>query len=376
MGKESSKKRQRNSNIELLRIVSMFLIVLHHFSVHGVAVAGSFRTFRGSAITRMVAELLASMGKPAVMLFVFITGFYLINSKFKLNRIVALWWKVFTYSVLILVFTILMLPVNVSIKDIFISFLPITYGAYWFITDYVILIIFVPFINMFILNSKKNVLRYFILTLWLVSSLLATLLIKSSLENNEILLFLLFYCIGAYIRLYVVEDPKLQVYAKYFTLIGIVLLFGGIIGLNMLAVIMNKATFSLVAMRLTFLDSTVALFLAIGIFLYVISWKPRNSKWINLIASSSLAVYIISDNNLLRELIWQDSVQARTNALSMSPIVLVGYALCTTSVIYIICTVIDLIKINTLDKWIDPTRWITKKLGDLSTRLDNKYNFH
>ena len=28
MGKESSKKRQRNSNIELLRIVSMFLIVL------------------------------------------------------------------------------------------------------------------------------------------------------------------------------------------------------------------------------------------------------------------------------------------------------------------------------------------------------------
>lgn len=40
MGKESSKKRQRNSNIELLRIVSMFLIVLHHFSVHGVAVAG------------------------------------------------------------------------------------------------------------------------------------------------------------------------------------------------------------------------------------------------------------------------------------------------------------------------------------------------
>lgn len=354
----------------------MFLIVLHHFSVHGVAVAGSFRTFRGSAITRMVAELLASMGKPAVMLFVFITGFYLINSKFKLNRIVALWWKVFTYSVLILVFTILMLPVNVSIKDIFISFLPITYGAYWFITDYVILIIFVPFINMFILNSKKNVLRYFILTLWLVSSLLATLLIKSSLENNEILLFLLFYCIGAYIRLYVVEDPKLQVYAKYFTLIGIVLLFGGIIGLNMLAVIMNKATFSLVAMRLTFLDSTVALFLAIGVFLYVISWKTRNSKWINLIASSSLAVYIISDNNLLRELIWQDIVQARTNALSMSPIVLVGYALCTTSVIYIICTVIDLIKINTLDKWIDPTRWITKKLGDLSTRLDNKYNFH
>jgi len=28
-------KKQRNSNIELLRIVAMFLIVLHHAIVHG-----------------------------------------------------------------------------------------------------------------------------------------------------------------------------------------------------------------------------------------------------------------------------------------------------------------------------------------------------
>ena len=375
--KEISRKKQRNSNVELLRIVSMFLIVLHHFSIHGVGVAGSFRTFKGSAVTRMVVELLGSMGKPAVMLFVFITGFYLINSKFKLKRIVALWWRVFTYSVLILIVAILLLPVNVSIKDMLFSFLPVTYSEYWFITDYVLLIIFAPFINMFILNAKKNVVQYFILTLWLAGSLVPTLLLKkSALADNDMLLFILFYSVGAYIQLYVIEDSKLKTYAKYFTLIGGVLLFGGIIGLNLVSIIMNKAVFSLAAMHLTYLNSTVALFLAIGIFLYVVSWKPRSNKWVNLIAGSSLAVYIISDNSLIRDLIWQGIVQARVQAVSMNPLILIVYALFVTSVIYIVCTVIDFIKINTLDKWLNPTTWITEKLSSLTIRLGNKYNRH
>ena len=247
------------------------------------------------------------------MIFVFISGFYLINSKFKLKRILNLLWKVFTYSVLILLLVWLLQIGNLSLKNIIVSFLPTSYGAYWFITDYVILSLFVPFINKFILSSDRRFFEMFILTLWLVSSLIPTFLAKSALSNNELLLFLLFYSVGAYIRLYITDRVELKKFAKYFTLIGSLTLFGGIVVLNILSLISSRNIFSRSAIHLTTIDSTVALIFAIGVFLHFTNRPKFSSAIINVISASSLAVYIISDNPLLRGVIWQSIFHVNVN---------------------------------------------------------------
>ena len=78
-------KKQRESNFELLRIVCMALIVLHHLSVHGNIVLESITKVNGLFLT-----VFSSVGKLAVNVYVLISGYFLINSKFKFSKLLDL----------------------------------------------------------------------------------------------------------------------------------------------------------------------------------------------------------------------------------------------------------------------------------------------
>lgn len=64
------KKRERNSSIELLRILSMFAIVIHHYAVHGTLDPNHYN----SAIigTLRINMFLHYFGKVGVCCFVII----------------------------------------------------------------------------------------------------------------------------------------------------------------------------------------------------------------------------------------------------------------------------------------------------------------
>lgn len=69
------KKAPRQSNLELSRILAMYLIVMHHFSVHG-----GVSIWSGSAplsFNFYLDQLLSTGGKIGVNLFVLITGYFL-----------------------------------------------------------------------------------------------------------------------------------------------------------------------------------------------------------------------------------------------------------------------------------------------------------
>jgi uncharacterized membrane protein len=59
----------RESNIELLRIVSMVLIIMHHFSVHGTFPFTPELTFN-----KVFLQVFGLGGKAGVVAFVMITG--------------------------------------------------------------------------------------------------------------------------------------------------------------------------------------------------------------------------------------------------------------------------------------------------------------
>ena len=59
--------KKRESNIELLRILSMFMIIGHHFSVHG-----KFIVEETSFINNIWIQLLFSGGKIGVNIFIII----------------------------------------------------------------------------------------------------------------------------------------------------------------------------------------------------------------------------------------------------------------------------------------------------------------
>ena len=70
-------RMQRDSGLELLRIVAMLLIVCHHFSVHSALPLGG--NYTGSHPFNVLwAQWLAFGGKLGVDIFVMISGYFLI----------------------------------------------------------------------------------------------------------------------------------------------------------------------------------------------------------------------------------------------------------------------------------------------------------
>lgn len=86
----------RNANIELLRIVSMVLIVLFHFSVHGTWPEG------GPLASDTAVEMLSFGGKLGVNCFVLITGYFMVHGHLKVQSLLRVMLQTWFYSFAIL----------------------------------------------------------------------------------------------------------------------------------------------------------------------------------------------------------------------------------------------------------------------------------
>lgn len=76
-------KIQRQSNFELLRIFAMFLIVLHHFCVHGVFSLWNAANAAIHPFNTYTCEFLSIGGKIGVDVFIFITGYLWLSLNLK-----------------------------------------------------------------------------------------------------------------------------------------------------------------------------------------------------------------------------------------------------------------------------------------------------
>lgn len=136
---------ERNKNIDLIRLVSMMLVVSLHFFNHGcfLNVGGDNFYF---------VSVMNTLSKVSVDCFFMITGFFLIGkdvidiSKTK-QKVLSCWKQMLFYSVFVY---IVLLGVGLidfdyltAIKTLF----PISTNAYWFICIYIFLLCLLPFVS-------------------------------------------------------------------------------------------------------------------------------------------------------------------------------------------------------------------------------------
>lgn len=143
-------EKNRESQFELLRILAMVLIIIHHYAIHGGILEAEVRT-----TNKYVAVLIYSFGQVAVNVFILITGYFLIDSKFKIKKLFKLIFQVLFYTISVLILYIIFkgIPNWYTVKT---CLFPITSGTYWFITSYVCLYCLSPFLNILIKNLNKE----------------------------------------------------------------------------------------------------------------------------------------------------------------------------------------------------------------------------
>ena len=166
-------KMQRESNIELLRIFAMIMIIAHHYCIHGIFDYWHSNATLTCYINSVIASIISIGGKIGADIFVLITGYFLISSGYKLSKFFKIFLITFVYSLLILLITYMCGEYYVALSFLKKSLLPISTSSYWFISSYLMLYLFIPFINRFVLTAKKTMLNMlmFLLTLVLFTPL-------------------------------------------------------------------------------------------------------------------------------------------------------------------------------------------------------------
>lgn len=363
-------KNQRISNLELLRIIAMIFIVAHHWAGHGFEGV----VFSAQNMNNLPIYLFLVLGKIGVDVFILISAYFMINSKFTFRKLLNLGGEVYFYSILFLVIFAVFLnpPFPIRLFDIGTSLLPISHSAYWFVTDYIVLMLLSPFLNKFIKGlSKKTFLRLLVLSIFLWS--IYSTFTGKSFGYSELLWFVVLYFIGSFIRLHLdigkISSKKLMAAC----LISFVLMYVGCYLLEYL-----NLTFNVTANRVyefSFEYSIFILIISISLFLIFLKQKPFYNRYINYIAGSVLGVYLIHDNLFVRQYLWKYILH---NHQFYSSPNLVLFAILSIALIYLTCTGIDIIRRLTVEKlWmrivdgklIGIPKWVESKLVLLEKRI-------
>ena len=326
----------------MLRIISMLMIVFHHFAVHGEFNWNGI----GITIPHLWYNVIAMGGKIGVDVFILITGYFLIlNNNFSFKRILLFLGEVFTYSVLIGIIFLMCAPhTNYGLKTILRILFPITFEEWWFASAYFVLYLIHPFINILLNSLEKHLYQQLLIILIIIWSIIPTLT-NSTYEGNCLTWFITLYAIAGYIRIYGLnKDFNTKIYFRLWMVFSLLTYFTSIILCNIgvkWTVISNHTTYFFGQQKIT------TLLISITLFMMFVTWKIDDNKWINLIASATFGVYLIHDNDFVRTFIWKDLLR---NAQYQESILLIPYSIMSVLFVYIICTIVDLIRQRIIEK--------------------------
>lgn len=327
--------KKRSSNFELLRIIAMYLIVCHHYVLHG-----TFNIFKDNSSNSTILSVFAIGGKVGIDIFVMIGAYFLSEKEFKLSRLKNLVFETFFYSYF---FFLLFGNKGVSSSTGIIGvLLPIPFD-YWFVTTYFMILLLFPFINVLIKTLSRRRLGILISILLISISVVSLIPIKQvsavlpELGATQLGSFIMLYLIGGYIRKYC-TDYKYKNYGIFLTVIGIIISCSLVL---FVCAVASKYP-NLGAYKLFLVDyyKLPIVVTATGIVLWVRFIKLGNNSVINTLSSTTFGIYLIHDNEYVRKIIWPLINNIQYNSLITSLIATILIPL----VIFIVCSLIDIIR--------------------------------
>ncbi len=155
-------RRERESGIELLRIVLMLMVCVLHTLIMGGVLESSRTTLSFYTFTAMRSLCICAVDGYAL-----ISGYFSRKRPFRLSKIIRLWFTVLFYSAGIacgieVLHRLTSLGSSVGTLELIRSFLPVSYGM-WYFTAYFALFFIAPFLDDALsLVDRKSAMKAFI----------------------------------------------------------------------------------------------------------------------------------------------------------------------------------------------------------------------
>ena len=279
----------RDSNIELLRIVSMILVLVSHASYTSLdsPTQCEISNFLNSAFLRGISE---SLSVVCVNAFVLISGWYSI--KVRPVRFAELIFQVLFVSITIyLTMRIIGLAPSLNVNQ-WIELLLIKHRGYWFVKAYIILYLFAPVLNVFVQNVSKEYLKAFLIAFFIIQIIYGFYHYGGWYAGGySPLSFMGLYVLARYMRLY---PNKYTQFNKY-----IDLSFYFAISLLTAIASLTFTYFFDKGGAVLFLYSSPFVILSSVFFFLFFTKLSFQSRIINWIAASCFAVYLVHNSPFL-----------------------------------------------------------------------------
>lgn len=330
--------KHRNYGIDLLRILSMYMIVILHILGHG----GILNNLGILSLKYNLVWLLEIICYCSVNCYALITGYVMVDKKFNYKKIFYLWMDVLFWGLLITFIMNIIFPNLIGKKDFFMAVFNVSYDRYWYFCAYFALFFFIPFINEFINKINRSMFKRLVLTIIILFSFINIFTDTFDLKNGYSFLWLMsLYFIGAYVRKFVNINNISKLYMGLGMIFAILLTFF----VKLVLVKYPNISFGLFSdnILLSYTSFTI-LFFSISLLLIFSNIKFNNKyikKVINRIAPATFGVYLIHDNFLVREFFIKNRFVC---LIDYDWYILLLLILFCALVVYIACSFLEMIR--------------------------------
>lgn len=340
--------KERNSNFELLRIISMFFIVLYHTILHGKVLENCVNPGLKSILEIIMLILVVHVNS-----YVLVSGYFQSTSEFKQSKL----WSIITanwfYKNIITIIFIYLGIETLSKNVIFMNLFPLNIKGYWFINPYLIIYCLSPYLNKLINVLTKKEYKKLLILLLVILSVFPYLTGNQVYSNDGFTLynFVILYLIGGYIRKYPLRDSYIfkRMSDNLYQVVTIVIFI--------MCVIVNFAfkeaaetaiiddslfrTFGQYISTMTFKYSNPIIIVQSVMYLSFFGTLNLKSKFINYISRLTLGVYFIHDNDYVRATIYK-FLKVENPIIDSYNIII--YVIAIAILIFIACLIIEAIR--------------------------------
>lgn len=293
-------QKKRMANLELLRCAAMMMVIVLHYLGKGGLLADLTGESLGSV--GAVAWLLEAFSIAAVNVYMFISGYFLCTSSFKLSRLLQLWLQVWFYSAAFGLIGALTGAVTNTAVDThyFLTLLfPVTMGHYWFMTAYVLLYLLLPLIGLAVKKLTKEQMQVTLVSLLVVFSVVKSVIparLEMDAQGYDCLWYLCVFLAAAYVRRFGMPFLEKRGRGLLLYLGASLLIFGATIGLRQ--IYLRTGSLGLILKVCMEYNHILPFLAAVGLFAAFtrVNLDGRAANAVLHMAPHTLGIYLLHEN--------------------------------------------------------------------------------
>ncbi len=309
-------KKERDSGIELLRIFAIFMVIGVHIFLYG----NYYKAALGvGGYVAETAKYFRLFFRPAVDIFVIITGYFMARSAFDLKksykRLLPLYLTIYFYSVVLSLFSLWLGPdfcrqedeAKGALEIVLEMLFPVFSQQWYFVTDYIFMCLFAPFANIIFQSITKRqyqlliVISTVIMSLWInlmeikpLEDILSVYGYGEMMEGKNLFSFLYIYMLGGYIGIYgeIRQKPRVRY------LFGFILF----VWMNYYILAHYDETLDYYSVSRYYSNPFVVLSGVCALLFF----KDLHfyNRAVNILSSTTFGIYVIHEFKFMREFIW------------------------------------------------------------------------